>query len=640
MSIKTVLRNTEASPREFVLRHSVQDAEGQLVGTLDGRVSIGAGESTTQTSAGQLERISYWSPAAPHLYTVRTELLVDGTLRDVATTQTGFRSIAMKDGRFMLNGQPICPMGAALHEISERHFHTIRPDEIRRDLESLRDVGYNTAFLAHYPHSQYAYDLADKMGLLVWAEDGFVNGSYESKISSGIVREMVRQYYNHPSIFCWSAANEPSKANQPFASALLGVLRSEHDSRRLVTYNDAFQFNPDSKSPFVDPQADFVTSSVFSGWYADKGDVWTYHYPYVNQCGGGGLITQQTDYRDRYHKRSIFKPEEYQMYLGEVWSKRAYEDREYFLHLWWGTKDFPAASYRHVINTKGLMTFAGYRKDLYYLFQACLRKYLNTLHICGKHWFLRGTEGNAIKVYSSSREVQLKINGRKLVVESKAKGRRLDSRVNGRDYSLDGHPIKNVFYWEHVLAPGRNEITATDGTNSDSCVIYFAPQGVMPEESGSLVTALKASQGPAWAINRAPEDQWPVYAGFDGQADNTFDVVPAVLRRPSSKITWIVTDRQSDPGKSTDLSFRISSAVRGRADVWLMITKERQVPDWISKAGFSNTGMIGQWRNESTYLVDHQILRKQCQAGERIELDGHEHPTDYAVFVTADESDG
>jgi beta-galactosidase len=459
------------------------------------------------------------------------------------------------------------------------------------------------------------------MGLMIWAEDGFVNGSYEPEVSAGIVREMVRQYYNHPSIFCWSAANEPAKTNRPAVSDLLGVLKAEADPRRLITYNNTHEVD------FADPQADFWTKSNMPGWYPNSGDVWTTRFPYINQVGAGGVITHQCDYMDRYHKISGFEPEGYQQYLGEIVTKRAYEDLDYFLLFWWQMKDVDAENFRGILNTKGLMTFGGYRKDLYYLFQSCLRQDMSVLHICGKHWFIRGTEGNAIKVYSNSKQVKLLVNRTNC-----------GELTNGENYSIDGRLIRDVFYWEHVLVPGRNEITATDGSQSETCVIHFAPDGIMPAETDSLVADLNAEFRPVWAINRAPEDQWPVYAQFDGNSCNTFDAIPEVLCPASStKITWIVTRRQSAPGSSTYLTFDIASTVDGNSDVWLMVTRKREAPAWISQAGFKDTGLTGQWRNDSTFLVDYELHRKTCRPGESIVLRASGAPTDFAVFVTANE---
>lgn len=619
LSIKTMLRNAGATPQEFALRHTVLDSEGKTVGVLEDRVKVAALSSADLTVKGRLASVVYWTPSDPRLYTVRTELRVGDRVRDVVTTRIGIRSLAMKDGEFVLNGQPIKLVGAALHAVSERNFHAVRNEETRRDMESVKEVGFNTVFLAHYPHPQYAYDLADELGLLVWAENGYVNGSYDPEVSAGITREMIRQYYNHPSIFCWSASNEPDKKNKEATKALLEVVRSEGDPRRLVTLNSvpALAFSP--------PQADFEAQSIFSGWYDDGASLWKEPFRYINQSGGGGLITHQAGYRERYHKISEFESEGYQQYLAEAFSKRVCEDHDYFLYLWWAMKDFGAGNYHDILNTKGLETFSGYRKDIYYLWQSCLRADINVLHLGGQHWFLRGNEGNAIKVYSNSKKLKLTVNG----VDR-------GERWNGSNYRVDGRLIKNVFYWEHVLVPGRNDITVTDGKNSQSYVLYFAPDGKLPKEEASLVTDLQASNGPAWGINLSPDDQWPVYAQFDGKSDNTFDVIPDALRAEKGKaVTWIATRRQSDVKNTTDLSFKIAPTVKGQADVWLMTSKWAKPAEWIAKAGFKPTGITGQWRNEKTYLVDYELFKKEVKAGERVELHASSKPTDYVVFVTA-----
>ena len=622
VSIKTILRNTETTPEEFDLRHTVMDREGKTIGIQEDRLKVGASSSSELTIKGRLAQVTYWTPDNPCLYTVRTELRVANVVRDVVSTRIGIRSLAMKDGHFMLNGNPIQLIGVSLHAVSERNSHAVRNDETRSDIESVKAAGFNTLFLSHYPHPQYAYDLADELGLLVWAEDGYVNGSYEPELSAGIVREMIRQNYNHPSIFCWSASNEPRKANREVVKTLVDVIRSEEDPRRLVTFNIMDGFD----KGFPVTQADFTTLTIFPGWYYRSGSaIWKDPHRYINQSGGGSLLTHQSGYSERYHKIGEFEPEGYQQYLAEAWSTRACEDHAYDLYFWWAMKDFEAGNYRGVLNTKGLETFAGYRKDVYYLWQAWLRTDVNVLHICGQHWFLRGNNGNALKVYSNSKSLRLVVNG---VDRGELK--------NGANYRIDDRLIKNVFYWENVLVPGRNEVTVTDGKNSQSCVLYFTPDDKLPKEEASLVTDLQASNALAWAINRSPEDQWPVYAQFDGQSDNTFDRIPTELKPATGKtVTWITTRRQSDLANSTDLSFKIAPMVKGQADVWLIVTKSDQPAEWIAKAGFKPTGTTGQWRNEKTYLVDYELFKRKCKAGELVELKASTKPIDYVLLISA-----
>lgn len=96
---------------------------------------------------------------------------------------------------------------------------------------------------------------------------------------------------------------------------------------------------------------------------------------------------------------------------------------------------------------------------------------MNVLHICGKHWYLRGPGDDDLKVYANADNITLTVNGRNCGI-----------RRNGRDYQIDDQAIKHVFYWEKVLTPGRSVITASDGRNEDSCTIYYAPADAnMPE---------------------------------------------------------------------------------------------------------------------------------------------------------------
>ena len=105
------------------------------------------------------------------------------------------------------------------------------------------------------------------------------------------------------------------------------------------------------------------------------------------------------------------------------------------------------------------------------------------------------------------------------------------------------------------------------------------------------------------------------------------------------KVTWIVTRRQSDPRWRTGLRFTIASKVQGKVSAWLLVTRMQALPAWISQAGFEDTGLTGEWRNDSTYLVDYEVFKKTCRPGEHVELRASRDSTDYAVFLTASENE-
>jgi len=172
-------------------------------------------------------------------------------------------------------------------------------------------------------------------------------------------------------------------------------------------------------------------------------------------------------------------------------------------------------------------------------------------------------------------------------------------------------------------------VTASDGTNTDTCTIYYAPANAKPPvDNDALITDLFATNGDAHYIGIAPQDQWPVYAQWDGGSRNTFDRMPADLR-PSSPaaVGFIATHRQSDTAAITDLSFTISPQADGPVDVYVMFTRQPILPSWITRAGFKDTGVTGKWRNYDLLLVDYQLFKRSCRPAEHIYLESSQIPT-------------
>jgi hypothetical protein len=106
-------------------------------------------------------------------------------------------------------------------------------------------------------------------------------------------------------------------------------------------------------------------------------------------------------------------------------------------------------------------------------------------------------------------------------------------------------------------------------------------------------------------VNLPVQAQWPVYYQCDGNADNTFDAIPAEL----AGARWIATRRQSLA--ATGLSFQVKD--RGPLDVYVLFTRQSAVPAWIPAAGFSATGVSGTWRDHAMY-PDFVVLMKPAGA--------------------------
>ena len=649
LSVRTVVCNPLDMSVEVIVRHIVTEPGGAECVRFETKETIGSKKKVTIRAAGVVEEPKLWDIAKPNLYTVRTELLVDGVLSDVVTERAGFRTIAVKDNKFYLNGREFLVRGVNKHHQSEHHWSAVTDEELRREWEMMIDMGCNTVRLAHYPHSRLEYSIADERGIAVWAENGLAGqlwndpGNEEKMVTvdgERITREMVRQNWNHPSILFWSSGNETI---QEVATRYAAVIREE-DSTRLVTF---------AANRNIPEYTDFVAFNTYSGWYGG-------HYAdfkelprnaFISETGAGSWITHHLPYGVIQWNVDHFESEEYAGLFAEYRLQTVCvddpENRPMFL--WWNFREFYNLKFKKNRNTKGIITLAGMPKDIYYLFHAFYNLDEPVLHICGRHYFLRQiAPDNGIKVYSNAPELELVLNGEGRGKLKNGDYKLPDSEKKQKDGTMTPVPgitVNNVFFWKTPLRPGRNVVEVRDNKGlSQSIVLYQKPaDGPVPAQAESIVTDLKSSSAdnPAVFIDRPVESQGPFYYDVDGSSDNTFDALPLQVEGSA----WITTRRLSDPNMKTDLSFRLSKD----ATVYVLYStgtfpnitlrkpnEETQktaaaLRSSLSTAGFKDAGVKTTWRGHDLVLAYCGLWNRPGKAGETITIPGR--TLDYVILI-------
>ena len=88
---------------------------------------------------------------------------------------------------------------------------------MQRDIDIIKKMNCNSIRGSHYPQNKIFIDMLDEQGITFWSEipiwgSGFSAQalSNEVVISRGLKmhEEMLKQYYNHPSIIIWGLHNE------------------------------------------------------------------------------------------------------------------------------------------------------------------------------------------------------------------------------------------------------------------------------------------------------------------------------------------------------------------------------------------------------------------------------------------------
>ena len=420
----------------------------------------------------------------PHLYKVIVELLDNGKVIDRVEQRTGLRYFSVDaDKGFFLNGKYLDLYGFCLHEEVEGKGSALSAEDHERDMELVKESGATSLRLVHYPHSESIYHLSDENGIVLWTEIpmvgpggydfcGFINTDGLKEHARQVLKELVYQKYNHPSICFWGIFNE-IRTNydnaEPFAREL-HELYKEIDPSRLTTLASC----DDPK--FYQNCSDLRAWNKYIGWYGsrnapetagnffDKAKAASNGKPVaISEYGGGANVEHHFSMKENDVKPSgQFHPEEGQTYIHEGnWS--AFAQRPYMWAKYiWVFADFQSSirneGGKPGINDKGLVTYdRKIKKDAFYFYKANWSTE-PMIYITSRRFTERPEANVQVKVYSNLRENTLYVNGKKI----------------GKQKSDSLHRV----VWQNVtLSKGENRIRVEGkskaGVIEDTCVWYL-----------------------------------------------------------------------------------------------------------------------------------------------------------------------
>jgi RHS repeat-associated protein len=221
----------------------ILDAKGAICASFRAApASLDAGATEKVRLSGGVPGAHAWSPSSPQLYTARLRLRAGDEVADQEDVRFGFRTIAAKNGKLLLNGEPVFLTGFNRHEDSPRTGPCPDIDTVRQDLLETKESGSNFVRLCHYPHHPAELDLCDEIGLLVMEEiplywwNGSAEGAAESERKLAAARRqlerMIRRDAHHPCTIFWSVSNE-TKEKQSGTWNTVGAYKYDAQGRRI-----------------------------------------------------------------------------------------------------------------------------------------------------------------------------------------------------------------------------------------------------------------------------------------------------------------------------------------------------------------------------------------------------------------------
>ena len=195
---------------------------------------------------GTVANPAKWTAETPALYRLVLTLHDDkNAVVDAVACDVGFRKIEIRDGRLLLNGQPIRLRGVNRHELDPDRGHAVTLERMVQDVTLMKQANINAVRTCHYPNDPRWYELCDKFGLYVFDEADLETHGTRGKLASdprwsaAFLDRAVRlaeRDKNHPSVIFWSLGNESGYG--PNFAAMSAWLH-DFDPTRPVHYEGA-----------------------------------------------------------------------------------------------------------------------------------------------------------------------------------------------------------------------------------------------------------------------------------------------------------------------------------------------------------------------------------------------------------------
>ncbi|RZJ98937.1 MAG: glycoside hydrolase family 2 protein, partial [Flavobacterium sp.] len=403
-----------------------------------------------------LKKPILWTTEKPAQYTLQYEIISsEGNYK--GEEEIGFRNINfVEKGPFKLNGKRLLLRGTHRHEDHAGLGAAMTEDLIRKEMIMMKEMGVNFIRLGHYQQSRIVLNLCDSLGILVWEEipwcRGGLGGDVYKNQARTMLKNMIEQHYNHPSIIIWGLGNEndwPGDFPEFDKEKIRTFMKELNDISHKL---DSSRYTAIRRCDFCSDIVDVYSPSIWAGWYrgayTDYKQVSEDEFKKVKrflhvEWGGDSHALRHSENPDKALSKiktggsADERAGDASLYGGAAriskdgdWSE-SYITNLIDWHLkeqetmpwlsgtaYWPFKDFSTAIRPDnpvpYMNQKGVVERDLTRKEAFYVFQSYWTE-KPMVHIYGHTWPVRwGDEGEEkmVKVYSNCNEAEIFLNGK------------------------------------------------------------------------------------------------------------------------------------------------------------------------------------------------------------------------------------
>jgi beta-galactosidase len=393
---------------------TILDSNSNVVASATQSLTIGAGTNLIISQALQMTNAQLWSLSSPRLYQLISTVTQSGATNDIYQTRFGIRTIRFDPNQgLFLNGQRVEIQGMCNHQ-DHAGVGSALPERLQYfRVERLKEMGCNVCRTSHNPPTPEFLNACDQLGMLVLDENRRPGTNTEelSELQRLIVRDR-----NHPSVFCWSMANEEDlqrdgTVGAPIMQKMVNLVHQLDPSRKCTAAMNSYSSgSADGFSTALDVQG-------FN--YMNNGDVDGFHSGNPNMASFGTEEASTVFTRGIYANTSTYLSA-YDLNVPGGYAATAEAWWQYYLQRRWngGACVWTGFDYRgepspfgwpDISSEFGVVDTCGFPKDVFYYYQANWT-FKPVLHLL-PHWNWSAGQSFNIWVFGNCQVVELFTNG-------------------------------------------------------------------------------------------------------------------------------------------------------------------------------------------------------------------------------------
>tara|TARA_B110000208_G_scaffold148628_1_gene179342 strand:+ start:1509 stop:4850 length:3342 start_codon:yes stop_codon:yes gene_type:complete len=278
LDVDVLIKNHLSKSKKSQLTFKLYDANNQLLVSKSSKLTVLESNEKTFSFQATVKNVKQWSAEHPNLYRLVLELKdKKGKILESTVAKIGFRSVEIKNGLLLVNGQRITLKGVNAQEADPETGHIMSEEMMLKDIRLWKENNINAVRLSHYPRGRRFYELCNMYGIYIVDEaniesHGMYYGEHslakkESWEKAHVDRmlRLVERDKNHPAVIIWSMGNEAGNGINFYAG--YKAIKANDKSKRPVQYErpykdeDGSLYDMDWNTDIIVPQ--YPSPTVF-----------------------------------------------------------------------------------------------------------------------------------------------------------------------------------------------------------------------------------------------------------------------------------------------------------------------------------------------------------------------------------------